>query len=146
MTLEFLEIKEELRDIVDAYALLSDEKRIGEVMQLFTPDATYTVYMNGILVANVEGTVNLENDFNGHASQVKTYFTLNGQHTVKINGDTAAGISFSQIKMIREAEGKEILSDYSVRYDDTYVRHDNKWLINKRIGHFVIIEARVLDK
>jgi len=47
-------------------------------------------------------------------------FTLNGQHTVKVSGDTASGILFSQIKMIREAEGKDILRDYSVKYEDEY--------------------------
>jgi hypothetical protein len=31
-----------------------------------------------------------------------------------------------------------------VRYDDTYVRQEGKWLIKERIGHFLIIEARPL--
>lgn len=60
----------------------------------------------------------MERDFKLHTSQVKMYFTLNGQHTIKIEYDTATGISFAQIKMIREAEGKDILTDYSVKYDD----------------------------
>lgn len=48
----------------------------------------------------------MEQEFNKHASEVKTYFTLNGQHQVQIDGNRATGISFSQIKMIREKEGK----------------------------------------
>lgn len=145
MTLEILKSKEELRDLIDAYASLGDEKKIPEVMALFTPDANYTVYMNGFEVANTTGTDKLEPEFAGHAAQVKTYFTLNGQHTVKIDGDTATGISFTQIKMVRETEGKDVLTDYSVRYDDEYVRQGGKWLIKNRIGHFLIIEARTLN-
>ncbi len=144
MTLEILKIKEELRDLIDAYAYLSDEKKISEVMDLFTPDTTYKVYMDNFLVANVSGTESMEKEFNGHASLVKTYFTMNGQHTVKIDGDTATGISFSQIKMIRETEGKDVLTDYSVKYDDTYVSQNGKWLIKERIGYFIIVEERPL--
>ncbi|SFW66581.1 nuclear transport factor 2 family protein [Chitinophaga sancti] len=145
MTLEILKAKEELRNLIDAYAYLGDEKKISEQMGLFTKDATYTVYMNGVVIANTTGTDVLEKEFSGHASQVKTYFTLNGQHTAKINGDTATGISFSQLKMIRENEGKDVITDYSVKYEDKYVFQDGRWLIKERVGYFLIIEARALS-
>ncbi len=44
--------------------------------------------------------------------------------------------------MVREAEGKDNITDYSVRYDDKYVFQNGKWLIKERIGHFIIVEAR----
>ncbi|HWV71420.1 MAG TPA: nuclear transport factor 2 family protein [Pseudosphingobacterium sp.] len=144
MSLEILKTKQELRDLIDAYAYLGDDKKIAEQMKLFTPDATYKVYMNGVELANTTGTDTLEKEFSGHAAEVKTYFTLNGQHTVKIDGDTATGVSFSQLKMVREKDGKANITDYSVKYEDTYVRQDGKWLIKARIGHFLIIEARTL--
>jgi hypothetical protein len=145
MTLEILRTKEELRNLIDAYAYLGDEKKISEQMSVFTPDVVYTVYMNGSLVATVSGTENMEKEFNGHAAQVKTYFTMNGQHTVKIDGDTATGVSFSQIKMIRESDGKDNITDYSVKYDDKYVCQNGKWLIKERTGYFIIVEARPLN-
>lgn len=145
MTPEILRAKEELRDLIDAYACLGDEKKISEQMGLFTRDAIYKVYMDSFLAADVSGTENLEKEFNGHASLVKTYFTLNGQHTVKIDGEAATGISFSQIKMIRASEGKNNITDYSVKYEDKYVRENGKWLIKERTGYFVIVEARALD-
>lgn len=144
MTSEILKAKEELRDLIDAYAYLGDDKKISEQMGLFTPDTVYKAYMGDFLAANVSGIENLEREFNGHAALVKTYFTLNGQHTVKVGGDKATGISFSQIKMIRESEGRNILSDYSVKYHDKYVHQDGKWLIKERIGYFIIVEAREL--
>lgn len=146
MSLEIIKTKQELRDLIDAYAYLGDEKKISEQMDLFTKDAAYKVYMNGALVANTTGTEILEKEFSGHASQVKTYFTLNGQHSVQIEGeDTATGTSFTQIKMIRESEGKDTITDYSVKYDDKYIRENGKWLIKERIGHFIIVEARSLN-
>lgn len=142
MTLDILQAKEELRTLVDAYAYLGDTKNITEQMGLFTPDAVYKVYMNDLLVANTTGTVNLEKEFSGHAAQVKTYFTLNGQHTVQVTGDTATGVSYAQLKMVRAAEGADMLTDYSVRYEDNYVRREGRWLITERTGHFILVEAR----
>jgi len=144
MNLEILKAKEELRNLIDAYASLGDEKKISQVMDLFTPDMKYDVYMNNHLISSVSGRENMEKDFNEHAAQVKTYFTLNGQHTVEVNGDTASGVSFTQMKMIREIEGKNILTDYSVKYDDKYVYQGGKWFIKERIGYFIIIDAREL--
>ena len=145
MSLEILKTREELRNLIDAYAYLGDDKKIADQMKLFTPDAAYKVYINGIEVANTEGTEKLEKEFNGHAAEVKTYFTLNGQQSVKVDGDTATGVSFSQLKMVREKDGKDVITDYSVKYEDTYVRQQGKWLIKARIGHFLIIETRALS-
>ncbi|WP_316795670.1 nuclear transport factor 2 family protein [Pedobacter agri] len=145
MTIEILKAKEELRNLIDNYASLGDEWRISEVMDLFTPDLTYKVYMGGNLVATTSGRETMEKEFTGHAAQVKTYFTINGQHTVKIDGTTATGVSFSQIKMIRNVEGKDVLTDYSVKYEDQYIHQNGTWFIKERIAHFVIMESRTLS-
>nr|WP_314491060.1 nuclear transport factor 2 family protein [uncultured Chryseobacterium sp.] len=145
MTLEILKTKEELRKLIDDYAYLGDEWKISEVMNLFTPDLTYKVYMGGNLVGNTSGRDTMEKEFSGHAAKVKKYFTLNGQHTVKIDGDSASGTSYSQIKMIREEEGRDILTDYSVKYDDQYIFQNGKWFIKERIAYFIIVESRALS-
>ena len=145
MTPEILKTKEDLRDLIDDYAYLGDEKKIAEQLDLFTTDLTYKVYMDGALVADVSGRKKMEEDFNIHSCQVKTYFTFNGQHKVDIKSESATGISFTQIKMIREVEGKDILTDYSVKYEDRYVNLNGKWHIKDRIAHFLIIESRALS-
>jgi hypothetical protein len=145
MTVEALKTKEELRRLIDDYAYLGDKWKISEVMNLFTLDVTYKVYMGGNLVGNTSGRATMEKEFTGHASQVKKYFTLNGQHTVKIDDATATGVSYAQIKMIRETDGKDVLTDYSVRYDDNYVLQNDKWLIKERVAHFVMVESRTLS-
>ncbi|MBB6239485.1 hypothetical protein HDC90_004138 [Pedobacter sp. AK013] len=145
MLLENLKNKQELRDLIDAYAYLGDNKKINEQMTLFTPDITYKVCMNGAEVANTVGRDEIEKEFSGHAAEVKTYFTLNGQHTVQVSGNTATGVSYSQLKMLREKDGKDIITDYSVKYEDKYVRENDKWLIKERVGHFLLIETRALN-
>lgn len=145
MTLEILQAKFELRQLVDAFSNLGDEKKISEQMLLFTPDTRYKVYFGGQLVSDVSGTKQLEEEFTGHASLVKRYFSINGQHVVKVDGDTATGVSYSQMKMVREEDGKEVITDYSVRYDDEYVLQNGTWLIKARTAHFSIIDARTLQ-
>ncbi|MFK9116254.1 nuclear transport factor 2 family protein [Peribacillus frigoritolerans] len=145
MTLEILQAKFELRELVDAYLNLGDEKKTSEQMLLLTPDHRYMVYFGDQLVSDVSGRDELEEQFKGHASLVKRYFSTNAQHNVQVDGDTATGVSYSQQKMVRDEDGKEVLSDYSIKYEDTYVRQNGTWLIKTRIAHFIIIETRVLQ-
>lgn len=46
---------------------------------------------------------------------------------------------------MRDEDGKEIITDYSVKYDDIYVRQNGTWLIKERTAHFIITEARTLQ-
>lgn len=140
-----METTQQLRDLIDSYAYLGDEKKITEQMGLFTKDAIYKVYMNDHLISSTSGSNKIGEEFSGHASEVKTYFTINGQHTVSIKDDSATGVSFSQIKMIREPQGKKVITDYSVKYDDKYIYQEGNWLIKERTAYFVIVETRSLD-
>ncbi|TKJ92977.1 nuclear transport factor 2 family protein [Paenibacillus sp. CFBP13512] len=145
MSLERLEAVSELRSLVDDYAILTDEKKISEQMNLFTPDAKFTIYIGGQLTSTITGTESLEKEFMTHVNEIKCYFTINGQHKVTVNGDTAEGIVFSQMKVIREEQGVDILSDYSIRYDDVYVRQNGAWLIQERAEYMIMIESRPLQ-
>jgi hypothetical protein len=146
MSLEIIQTKIELRELVDAYATLTDEKSISDQMRLFTTDIRFKVYFGDQLVSDISGTTQLEEEFNGHVSHVKRYFSFNGQHVVNVNGDDATGVVYSQIKMVRhDEEGKEVLTDYSVQYHDVYIRHNGKWFIQERISKYIIVEARALQ-
>ncbi|PNQ79913.1 nuclear transport factor 2 family protein [Paenibacillus sp. F4] len=145
MSLETIQAKMELRELVDAYATLTDEKRISDQMRLFTPNTQFKVYFGDQLVSDVTGTTQLEEEFKGHVSLVKHYFSMNGQHVVNVDGDTATGVVFSQIKMVRDKEGIEVITDYSVQYHDVYVRLNEKWFIKERTSKYIIIEARSLQ-
>ncbi len=114
-------------------------------MLLLTPDTSYKVYVGGQLFSETSGRKQLEEEFTGHASNVKRYFTISGQHVVKVDGDTATGVSYAQMKMVRDEDGKEVITDYSVRYDDEYVRQNETWLIKARIAHFIIFDVRPLQ-
>ena len=76
--------------------------------------------------------------FKGHS-----VYHLNSQHTVTfISETTADAINYCAMKLVGEQDGKQVLHDHSVRYQDSYVKQDGKWLISKRIANFMISENR----
>ena len=48
------------------------------------------------------------------------------------------------MKLVGEQDGKQMLHDHSVRYQDVYEKQNGQWLIAKRVAHFMISETRVL--
>ena len=60
-------------------------------------------------------------------------YHLNGQQTAEIKGDHVTGISYCFVTLI--GNGKKNQS--GVRYHDTYVKKNGKWLIKKRESDFM---------
>ncbi|MEX0153757.1 nuclear transport factor 2 family protein [Microbacterium sp. LMI1-1-1.1] len=144
MSLAILEAKTQLRELVDEFANLADEKRISDQMPLFTPDTKVKVFMGDTLVFDISGTTQLEETFTGFTANVKRSSHMNGQHDVQVDGDTATGIAYCQVKLVSDEDGHEVIQDSSIRYDDTYVRENGIWRIATRISHFTINEKRTL--
>ena len=61
-----------------------------------------------------------------------TVYHLNGQQIVDIQGDHATGISYCFVTLI----GNGKMNQSGVRYNDTYVKQNGKWLIKKRESNF----------
>jgi len=144
MSLEILEAKSELKELIDTFSNLADEKNISEQMPLFTKDTIVKVYMGEELLFDISGTKQLEEVFTGFTADVKRSYHMNGQQVVKIDGDTATGIAYCQVKLVSEEDGKEVVMEHSIRYNDKYVRQNGTWLISERISHFNITEKRTL--
>jgi hypothetical protein len=144
MSLEILEAKSELKELIDTFSNLADEKNISGQMPLFTKDTIVKVYMGEELLFDISGTKQLEEVFTGFTADVKRSYHMNGQQVVKIDGDTATGIAYCQVKLVSEEDGKEVVMEHSIRYNDKYVRQNGTWLISERISHFNITEKRTL--
>lgn len=144
MSLQFLEDKSELKQLVDTFANLGDERRIADQMSLFTPETKVQVYMGEDLVFDISGVEELEETFSGFIANVTHLFHMNGQQVVDLDGDSATGIAYCQVKLVTEEDGKTFITDSSVRYNDEYVRRDGRWLFKTRISHFTINDKRLL--
>ena len=137
--------RQALKDLVDTFSNLADEKRVAEQMALFTPDAQVNTYIGGKLFAEAKGTAEIEQVFSSFLAQFHSVYHLNGQHTVTFRSETEAeAINYCAVKLVGEEEGKQVLQDHSVRYRDTSVKQGGQWLISQRIANFMISETRVI--
>ena len=137
--------RQALKDLVDTFSNLADEKRVAEQMPLFTPDAQVNTYIGGKLFAEAKGREEIEQVFSSFLAQFHSVYHLNGQHTVTFRSETEAeAINYCAVKLVGEQDGKQVLQDHSVRYQDTYVKQDGQWLISQRIANFMISETRII--
>ena len=137
--------RQALKDLVDTFSNLADEKRVAEQMALFTPDAQVNTYIGGKLFAEAKGTAEIEQVFSSFLAQFHSVYHLNGQHTVTFRSETEVeAINYCAVKLVGEQDGKQVLQDHSVRYQDTYIKQDGKWLISQRIANFMISETCII--
>lgn len=143
MNIQQLIERQALKDLVDTFSNLADEKRVAEQMALFTEDAQVNTYIGGQLFAEAKGKAEIEHVFSTYLAQFHSVYHLNGQHTVTFRSATEAdAINYCAVKLVGEQDGKQVLHDHSVRYQDSYIKQDGKWLISKRIANFMISESR----
>ncbi|WP_018650752.1 nuclear transport factor 2 family protein [Actinobacillus capsulatus] len=139
--------RQALKDLVDTFSNLADEKKVKEQMNLFTPDAVVNTYIGGELVFAMEGVAQIEQVFSDYLAPFSAVYHLNGQHTVTFQDNThATAINYCQVALVREENGRSILLSHYVRYNDTYVKQGDKWLITNRIANFMISEERKMGR
>lgn len=137
--------RQALKDLVDTFSNLADEKKVAEQMPLFTADAVVNTHIGGKLVFAMTGRDEIEKVFSEFLTPFHSVYHLNGQHTVSfIDEHNATAINYCAVKLVETKDGKEILHDHSVRYADTYVKENGNWLIKERIANFMISETRVI--
>ena len=138
--------KQALKELVDTFSNLADEKKVAEQMPLFTADAAVNTYIGGELVFAMTGCAEIEKVFRSFLAPFHTVYHLNGQFTVtNLQADSAEAITYCQVHLVEEKDGKNIVQSHSVRYLDRYVKQDGKWLIAHRIANFMISETRMLN-
>ena len=138
--------KQALKELVDTFSNLADEKKVAEQMPLFTADAVVNTYIGGELVFAMTGRAEIEKVFSTFLAPFHTVYHLNGQFTVtNLQTDSAEAITYCQVHLVEEKDGKNIVQSHSVRYLDRYVKQDGKWLIAHRIANFMISETRMLN-
>ncbi|MGR3809753.1 nuclear transport factor 2 family protein [Jiulongibacter sp. NS-SX5] len=131
-----LEDKQALKELVDTFSNLADEKKAKEQTFLFTEDATVETYIGGNLVTSLKGREQIGDVFGNFLNSMETVFHINGQQTVDINGNQAKGTSYCSVTLIGSQNGTKMKRDIGVIYHDEYQKVDGKWLIAKRTSNF----------
>ena len=143
MTLELLTAKEHIREVIDRFSNL--ECDVHAQIPLFTKDVRVRVYMGGQLAMDISGVEDLERQFGAFTVGVEASCHMNGQQVIELDGDRATDVHYCRAVLVTVEDGKKYFSDNYIRYKDTLVCRDGKWLISEREQHFVISERRLMD-
>ena len=132
MATQLIEDQLALKRLVDTFSNLADIKDVKSQMDLFTDDAEVISKTKDKTFIS-KGKEEISKAFSGFLALFDIVYHLNGQQTVDIKGDNATGISYCFVTLI----GKGKKNQSGVRYRDTYVKKDGKWLIKKRESDFM---------
>ena len=124
-----------IRELIDAYAHCADRRDAKGQMALFTDDTRFLVFMDATAAEPTqqlhgrESLAPVFDDLNQYAAT--THF--NGQSTLSLDGDQAAGESYCLAHHLSVgADGQRTMMIASIRYLDQLVKQDGQWLFAER--------------
>ena len=123
-----------IRELIDAYAHCADRRDAQGQKFLFTEDTHFVVYMEGEgtdptqELTGREALTPVFDDLNRY--EATTHF--NGQSTIELDGDRAAGESYCLAHHLFTEDGERKLMVASLRYHDTFLKLDGAWLFAER--------------
>ena len=124
-----------IRELVDAYAHCADRRDAKGQMALFTQDTRFLVFMDATAAEPTQellGRESLAPVFDNLNVYTATMH-FNGQSTVTLAGDQAAGESYCLAHHLSVGQdGQRTMMIASIRYLDEFVKQDGEWLFAER--------------
>ena len=137
-----------IRELVEAYAHCADRRDVKGQMSLFTPDTHFVVYMNAKdptpsqELHSREALAPVFADLNKYAATM--HFV--GQSTIlTLTADRGTGEAYCLAHHLTIGSEKRQLMIAALRYYDTFVKVDGKWLFAERLLYVDWIEERALS-
>ena len=124
-----------IRELIDAYARCADRRDAAGQMALFTDDSHFVVYMDATLdepTQELHGRDALAPVFDDLNTYVSTTH-FNGQSTLVVDGERAAGESYCLAHHLSVGEGgRRTMMIAALRYLDEFIKQDDVWLFAER--------------
>jgi ketosteroid isomerase-like protein len=124
-----------IRELIDAYAHCADRRDAKGQMALFTADTRFLVFMDATAAEptqELHGRESLAPVFDDLNQYVATMH-FNGQSTILVDGDRAAGESYCLAHHLKVGQdGQRTMMIASIRYLDELVKQDGQWLFAER--------------
>ena len=124
-----------IRNLVDQYAYCADTRDAQGQMALFTEDTRFIVFMDAKSSEPTQ-VINKRADLFPVFDNLNTYratMHFNGQSTVlQLNDDTATGIVYciAHHQTIKDRAQKLMIAN--IKYHDSFVKQNGKWLFAER--------------
>ena len=139
---EMLE-KFRLKELVDTFSTLDDERAVAAQMKLLTEDAHITAYIGDQLYSDMQGIAEIEPTFVRLLSGFKGVYHLNGQQVIaELTDTTAKGIIYCHVVLVEARDGKDIIHNNYGRYEDEYRKVNGEWKLHHRVARFTIADSR----
>jgi uncharacterized protein (TIGR02246 family) len=132
-----IEDKMAIKYVVDEFSNLADTKEIDKQVMLFTEDGVVESAVSGQASLVLKGREQLRHAFTAFLSNFHTVYHQNGQQTIDLQGDKAAGTSYCRVILVGKQDGKEVKTTMYTIYKDSFVKENGKWLIKHRMSNFV---------
>lgn len=123
-----------IRNLIDKYAFCADTRDATGQMALFTEDTTFEVYYDptsGTPSEIVQGRSNLFPVFD-HLNTYHSTLHFNAQNSVTLEGTSARGITYCMAHHLTLEEGHRKLMIATIRYQDKFVKLQERWLFEQR--------------
>jgi len=124
-----------IRNLVDQYAYCADTRDAQGQMALFTEDTQFIVFMDAKAPEPTQ-VINKRADLFPVFDNLNTYratMHFNGQSTVlELNDDTATGIAYCIAHHQTITDGVQKLMIANIKYHDSFVKQNGKWLFAER--------------
>lgn len=139
MTLQQLEDKEVIRDVIDRFSAL--ELDVPEQSKLFTEDTHIEIFMGGKKTLEANGRDEMREKFSRISA--KSSYHMNGQQVITLLADDKAeDIHYCKATLVTaDEDGNDQLTTNYIRYTDTLVKQNGNWLISSRHQEFIISET-----
>ncbi len=118
-----------IRELIDAYAFFADHREPDEQAALYAEDGRTLVYNDP--AASEPAQV-----LTGHAEHVEGFRVLsqyaatmpfNGQSSIRLDGDSATGETYTLARPLLDSEEGRALLVLFVRYKDSFIKRDGIW-------------------
>ena len=124
-----------IRELIDAYAHCADRRDAKGQMALFAGDTRFLVFMDATAAEptqELHGRESLAPVFDDLNQYVATMH-FNGQSTIVLDGDRAAGESYCLAHHLKAGQdGQRTMMIASIRYLDELAKQDGQWLFAER--------------
>ena len=123
-----------IRELVDSYAFCADTRDAKGQMALFTENTNFEVYYDPKSETPSQVITKNEDLFPvfDNLNTYKATMHFNGRSSVRLNGDKATGIAYCMAHHLTMEDGKQKLMVAAIRYHDTFVKQNDKWLFAER--------------
>lgn len=127
--------RQAIRNLVDQYAYCADTRDAQGQMALFTEDTNFVVFMDSKSSEPTQ-VINKRADLFPVFDNLNTYCAtmhFNGQSRVlELNNDTATGITYCIAHHQTINNGIQTLMIANIKYHDSFVKQNGKWLFSER--------------